>query len=219
MKKLLHYAKPYVLPILICVVLLFVQAACDLNLPNLMSDIVNVGIQQGGISEQAPKALSRKGLDFFESLMTAEDKAQMESSYKTIQPGAQEAQQYTEEYPLLKTEAVAILSTEEDSAAAAAYGRGMSTLMSLMQAQAKASGQTISADQADLSDTDLSKLYAMGALIKAMPPQVLEQAQQAAAKTDPSIGSQMGVVMTKQLYKELGVNTDHIERNYILRSI
>ena len=46
MKKLLHYAKPYVLPILICVVLLFVQAACDLNLPNLMSDIVNVGISR-----------------------------------------------------------------------------------------------------------------------------------------------------------------------------
>lgn len=216
MKKLLHYAKPYVLPILICVVLLFVQAACDLNLPNLMSDIVNVGIQQGGISEQAPKAISRKGLDFFESLMTTGDKAQMESSYKTIQPGTQEAQQYIETYPLLKTEAIAVLSAEDPSAAAAAYGRGMSTLMSLMQVQAKASGQTISTDQTDLSDTDLSKLYAMEALIKAMPTQVLEQAQQAAAKTDSSIGSQMGIVMTKQLYRELGVNTDRIERNYIL---
>ena len=129
MKKLLHYAKPYVLPILICVVLLFVQAACDLNLPNLMSDIVNVGIQQGGISEQAPKAISRKGLDFFETLMTAEDKAQMEASYKTIQPGSHQAQQYEEDYPLLKTEAVAILTAEDDSTAAAAYGRSMTTLM------------------------------------------------------------------------------------------
>ena len=116
MKKLLHYAKPYVLPILICVVLLFVQAACDLNLPNLMSDIVNVGIQQGGISEQAPKAISRKGLDFFESLMTTGDKAQMESSYKTIQPGTQEAQQYIETYPLLKTEAIACLLYTSDAA-------------------------------------------------------------------------------------------------------
>lgn len=43
MKKLLHYAKPYVLPILICVVLLFVQAACDLNLLN--PDIDNIGHQ------------------------------------------------------------------------------------------------------------------------------------------------------------------------------
>ena len=65
MKKLLHYAKPYVLPILICVVLLFVQAACDLNLPNLMSDIVNVGIQQGGISEQAAKGHQPQRARFF----------------------------------------------------------------------------------------------------------------------------------------------------------
>lgn len=216
MKKLLHYAKPYVLPILICVVLLFVQAACDLNLPNLMSDIVNVGIQQGGISEQAPKAISRKGLDFFETLMTAEDKAQMEASYKTIQPGSHQAQQYEEDYPLLKTEAVAILTAEDDSTAAAAYGRSMTTLMGLLQAQAKASGQAISTDQTDLAEMDMSKLYAMGALIQTMPRQLLEQAQQAAAGSDNSIGAQMGVVMTKQLYQELGVNTDKIERNYIL---
>ena len=216
MKKLLHYAKPYVLPILICVVLLFVQAACDLNLPNLMSDIVNVGIQQGGISEQAPKAISRKGLDFFETLMTAEDKAQMEASYKTIQPGSHQAQQYEEDYPLLKTEAVAILTAEDDSTAAAAYGRSMTTLMGLLQAQAKASGQAISTGQTDLAEMDMSKLYAMGALIQTMPRQLLEHAQQAAAGSDNSIGAQMGVVMTKQLYQELGVNTDKIERNYIL---
>lgn len=216
MKKLLHYAKPYVLPILICVVLLFVQAACDLNLPNLMSDIVNVGIQQGGISEQAPKAISRKGLDFFETLMTAEDKAQMEASYNTVQPGSHQAQQYEEDYPLLKTEAVAILTAEDDSTAAAAYGRSMTTLMGLLQAQAKASGQAISTDQTDLAEMDMSKLYAMGALIQTMPRQLLEQAQQAAAGSDNSIGAQMGVVMTKQLYQELGVNTDKIERNYIL---
>ena len=63
---------------------------------------------------------------------------------------------------------------------------------------------------------DMSKLYAMGALIQTMPRQLLEQAQQAAAGSDNSIGAQMGVVMTKQLYQELGVNTDKIERNYIL---
>ena len=79
--------------------------------------------------------------------------------------------------------------------------------MSLMQAQAKASGQTISTDQTDLSDTDLSKLYAMEALIKAMPTQVLEQAQQAAAKTDSSIGSQMGIAVSYthlDVYKRQG---------------
>lgn len=215
MKRLLHYAKPYVLPILFCVILLFTQAVCDLNLPNLMSDIVNTGIQQGGISEQTPKALSRKGLDFFESLMTPQDKAQMEASYTTIQPRSQQAQQYEEDYPLLKQEAVAILTAEDDSAAAAAYGRSMATLMALLQAQAKASGHSVSMDETDLSAMDVSQLYAMGALLQTMPQQ-LQQAQQAASGSDDAIGSQMGVVMTKLLYQELGVDTDAVERDYIL---
>ena len=54
MKKLAKYLKPYTGWILICMVLLFAQAICELNLPNLMSDIVNVGLQQGGIEESAP---------------------------------------------------------------------------------------------------------------------------------------------------------------------
>ena len=44
MRKLAKYAKPYLGYLLLCVLLLFGQAMCDLNLPNLMSDIVNVGI-------------------------------------------------------------------------------------------------------------------------------------------------------------------------------
>lgn len=45
----------------------------DLNLPNLMSDIVNVGIQQGGITEAAPKAVSAEGLQLMSAFMSEED--------------------------------------------------------------------------------------------------------------------------------------------------
>ena len=44
--------------ILLCLALLFGQAMCDLSLPSLMSNIVNIGIQKGGIKETAPNALS-----------------------------------------------------------------------------------------------------------------------------------------------------------------
>ena len=60
--KLKRYLKPYIGFALAAIVLMFCQAAVDLNLPNLMSDIVNVGIQQGGITEAAPKAVSAEGL-------------------------------------------------------------------------------------------------------------------------------------------------------------
>ena len=62
MMKLKRYLKPYIGFALAAIVLMFCQAAVDLNLPNLMSDIVNVGIQQGGITEAAPKAVSAEGL-------------------------------------------------------------------------------------------------------------------------------------------------------------
>ena len=49
MKKLAKYLRPYLGLIVLCVALLFGQTVCDLTLPNLMSDIVNVGIQQGSV--------------------------------------------------------------------------------------------------------------------------------------------------------------------------
>ena len=70
MMKLKRYLKPYIGFALAAIVLMFCQAAVDLNLPNLMSDIVNVGIQQGGITEAAPKAVSAEGLQLMSAFMS-----------------------------------------------------------------------------------------------------------------------------------------------------
>ena len=59
MKKLGKYLKPFALVLVAGVVRLFVQALCDLNLPNYMSDIVNVGIQQSGIDHRGDTGLTR----------------------------------------------------------------------------------------------------------------------------------------------------------------
>ena len=62
MKLLARYLKPFVGILLVCLVLLFGQAACDLSLPTLMSDMVNVGIQQSGLEAGAPEAMRQEGL-------------------------------------------------------------------------------------------------------------------------------------------------------------
>ena len=62
MKLLARYCKPFVGILLVCLVLLFGQAACDLSLPTLMSDMVNVGIQQSGLEAGAPEAMRQEGL-------------------------------------------------------------------------------------------------------------------------------------------------------------
>ena len=56
MLKLKQYLKPYIALLLGAVILLFGQAMLELTLPNYMSDIVNVGLQQGGITYASPEA-------------------------------------------------------------------------------------------------------------------------------------------------------------------
>ncbi len=117
MKIIVRYCKPFAGVVLACLILLFGQAACDLSLPNLMSDMVNVGIQQSGIQSGAPEALRGDALKLLEFFMDSEEQAQMEESYNLIEPGSSEAQRLKEEYPLIQEENVAVLRedvTEEE---------------------------------------------------------------------------------------------------------
>lgn len=63
MSKLLKFLKPYAGAVLAILCVLIVQAYCDLSLPTYTSEIVNVGIQQGGISETIPEEIGEKDLD------------------------------------------------------------------------------------------------------------------------------------------------------------
>ena len=58
MRNLLKHLKPYVATIVVIIGFLIVQAFCDLSLPSYTSDIVNVGIQQGGVDETIPEAVT-----------------------------------------------------------------------------------------------------------------------------------------------------------------
>lgn len=57
MRKIASYLRRFFLPVLGIVVLLVIQAVCDLSLPDYTSKIVNVGIQQGGIENPAPEQI------------------------------------------------------------------------------------------------------------------------------------------------------------------
>ena len=81
MKLLVKYLKPFVLPALLCILLLFGQAMCDLTLPNMMSDIVNTGIQQGGIDEALPEVMNASGVELLAVFMDAEEEADFRAAY------------------------------------------------------------------------------------------------------------------------------------------
>lgn len=63
MRKLFKYLGMYWKAVLLIFAVLMVQAYCDLSLPSYTSDIVNVGIQQGGIDETIPRAIAEEDLN------------------------------------------------------------------------------------------------------------------------------------------------------------
>ena len=58
---------------LVVFALLFVQAYCDLSLPDYTSRIVDTGIQQGGIESPLPETIRQSTLDALTLLMSEED--------------------------------------------------------------------------------------------------------------------------------------------------
>ena len=63
------------------VALLFVQAYCDLSLPDYTSRIVDTGIQQGGIESPLPETVRQSTLDALSLLMSEEDADALQNAY------------------------------------------------------------------------------------------------------------------------------------------
>ncbi|MDO5707520.1 MAG: ABC transporter ATP-binding protein [Andreesenia angusta] len=82
MIKLKEYIKPYILNIILLVILLFIQANANLALPNYMAEIVDEGIQKGGISAEIPEYLTEKTHNRIKSILNYEDREIFENSYK-----------------------------------------------------------------------------------------------------------------------------------------
>ena len=81
MLKLKRYMKPYLGFLLAAVLLLFGQAMLELELPNMMSKIVNIGIQQGGMTQAAPDAIDADAMALMKQFMSTEDQAVVDEAY------------------------------------------------------------------------------------------------------------------------------------------
>lgn len=222
MTKLAKYLKPFVWAILVSFVLLFAQAMADLNLPNFMSDIVNVGIQQSGIESAAPEAISAKGLTFIKSFMTDSQKKDMDQNYKLVSASGsgEEHDTYVSRYPLLKTQDIYVRTNSDQATTdrlGNTFGEATWTMINTMKAIAKQSGKTLSApSDTNLKDVDFSQLYAMQPMLKQIPASVYDTARADALKNAKTMLVQSGTAMTKSFYKELGMDIGKIQSDYVL---
>ena len=82
MLKMFHYMKERWHYIVMIILLLFVQAFCDLSLPDYTSKIVNVGIQQKGIEDGVPETLRKESMEQVCLFMDEKDAKKVKDFYK-----------------------------------------------------------------------------------------------------------------------------------------
>lgn len=144
MKLTARYLKPFWALVLVCILLLFGQAMSELSLPNLMSSLVNTGIQQSGLGTDAPEAMSQKAQALLLFFCGDEEKELLTGNYYTIEPESSEAQRVSKDYPLARKEAVCVLRDDLDEetmlAVDRAYAQAAYGFLLYMQ-EASASGE------------------------------------------------------------------------------
>ncbi|MBN2156896.1 MAG: ABC transporter ATP-binding protein [Candidatus Lokiarchaeota archaeon] len=110
MVRIVKYAKPYVGMILFAIALLFAQVNLDLLLPDYMSNIVDTGIQHGGVESSAPIAYSQEQM-FYTSLFWDNETESMVFGYYTLLDNSSENyDEYVNDYPLLENQSVYVLN-------------------------------------------------------------------------------------------------------------
>ncbi|TGY97695.1 ABC transporter ATP-binding protein [Petralouisia muris] len=87
MGKIFQYLSRYKASVLVVILLLIMQAYCDLSLPQYMSDIVDIGIQQGGVAHAAPDEMRGETLDNLSMFLSQEDEAILKDAYEKNDAG------------------------------------------------------------------------------------------------------------------------------------
>ena len=82
MGKLFKYLKTYWKMAFVILLVLLVQVYCDLSLPSYTSDIVNVGIQQAGVDDKIPEAISEEEMEKVLLFLQADDRQTVLDAYE-----------------------------------------------------------------------------------------------------------------------------------------
>ena len=213
MFKIKRYLKPYIALLLGAVMLLFGQAMLELTLPNYMSDIVNVGLQQGGITYSAPKAIDAQSMQMIQMFMSEEDKATAQGAYTQLEAGDLAELQKT--YPNLQAGDYAILGESSEQVESAFSRASYAMVLTIKQMADKQGGDSRGSAKETSIDPQVMEQMMMALRRPAMQEQI-QSAIREAAVTPETMISQTGPVLVKSFYRVLGADTDAIQTNYIL---
>lgn len=196
MLKLVKYLKKSALLIATIIVLLFIQAYCDLSLPGYTSNIVNVGIQQGGVEDAVIDQIRETEMNKLYLFMSDEDKSFVEDNY-VLDGDLYELQQIDSETretlndilakPMLIT---LTLSSDGDESAAIKSQMNIPEDADVFEVLSMLAAEQLSA----ITDAMSEKIDAMSS----------------------SIVTQSAIAYVKTEYQEQGIDIEGLQQNYIL---
>lgn len=193
MIKIFKYLKSSILSILLIIALLFVQAWCDLTLPEYTSKIVNVGVQQGGIENAALHEVGEETLDKIVLLMRDSDASyvkkqyQKDKNYKGEQIYKLKDNADIEKLSSILSEPMLVISymNDEDSRKMLSIPEGVDVFMMLEQ---------LNSEQKNKFLDDINKK------MEQIPDSIVDQG---------------AIAFVKSEYVRIGVNTDRMQTEYI----
>ncbi|KYH30595.1 putative ABC transporter ATP-binding protein [Clostridium tepidiprofundi DSM 19306] len=216
MLKLIKYLKPFAVSIIVIIILLFVQATCNLSLPDYMSNIVNVGIQQSGIENAVPDVIRKNEFDKLLLFMSESDKNIVKNDYILLDKqnlNNTDLNNYLKDYPLLDKEAIYKLDTsdkDEINKLNLILGKPILIVSGIEKNDFKAPSMNIPKNV----DTFM--------LLSKMPKEKLKAMKENINKKFENMPdtmiTQAAVNYIKDEYKSIGIDVDKLQLKYVLVS-
>lgn len=233
MLKLLGFLKKHVPGVLIVTLILVAQAYCDLALPTYTSDIVDIGIQQGGIEDGTPEVLRKSTMDMLLMFLTEEEDKKVLDSYQLVEAGNAS---YIKKYPLVEKEPIYVLSLKGEKKEQEKEREELSSLLGIpmlivgnqMQGQQAGEGMEENGySTAVIGGADgPTSIFLAGKDTDGEPSAEIPddavlamrtQVKESMGELSDSIVDQMAVQVIKQEYEAIGVDMEDLQMSYLWR--
>ena len=241
MKNLFKYAASYWKAMIAIVLILVVQAYCDLSLPAYTSDIVNVGIQQGGIEDEVPRQIATEEMEKLLLFVSEDDQQTVmdaytedNTSYKkeayVLKDSVAEEENTMEnlkdilQIPMMMTSGIesgSDTTKQMEDKLKEQMSQGMAQSMPQGADQTMPEGMPQGESQAESQAVSLDDM-SMFDLLKMLPAEqrttMVEKIEEQMSEMPDTILDQAAVSFCKSAYKDLGMDMDQTQIHYLLKT-
>ena len=226
MIRLKKYILPYWKSILFAIIMVVVVAAADLSLPDLLSQIINIGIQQRGIQSAAPDALSPETMQSLQALQSPEEQAALLTFYDLVDPGTPQAIEKLTQVPALANEAVFVLKPINEAQKAELedlIAKPLVFIQSLNMIQSNPEqAKNILGENFPLQNLTIPEGARLDQILQAMPEaqrvKMLDSVNQHLSALEGTILHQLTIGAITVEYDRLGIDTHQTQTRYILNT-